>query len=265
MEELLRAMDAAAAIVTYVRAKAMEGIYAGDADRREAHREKMVEIGDVARRAAGRRVTLQDALRVNGIQGRVLTEEAAEELWRQGRLGRLAMECKSGVRAVARLTLLREIRLPGMHATTAASVRDLLLQEERTGREEKEQTGKRSRNTAEGGRQEKQRRREGGCEHAAVCTGSTSAAAAGAGADLHAVAQQVVAMQQQQQERAGQQPQRMRQIVAEMRAEGAEAERERDSSTEERVGAAPSREQHTHAQASSSSADRADATTEENS
>jgi hypothetical protein len=136
---LLDELDGAARIVVAGRGAegaAWRALYGTDEARAAAHREKMVEVEQEATRACGRRVPLHEVLRANGEGERAGQTEDTARWWWDGRLQAVLHACRREARAMARVAIAAEARLPGRQATTALSIRAAVLRGEKRGAQE---------------------------------------------------------------------------------------------------------------------------------
>jgi hypothetical protein len=125
MSGLLEEMDGAQRVVVLGGREegAWRALYGGDGERERAHRAKMVVMGEETTTACGRRVARSELLRANGESARAGEEEDASRWWWDGRLQAVLHVCKKEVRALARIAIAAEARLPGRQATAAVSIR----------------------------------------------------------------------------------------------------------------------------------------------
>ena len=119
-------MDKASRIVVYHRpedAAAMHAIYDGDAARETAHLAKTTDVGWEAWRTTGRICEQRDVMRANGVRGGGTDSGDAEcGWWWDGKLAAIERSCRARARALARVVLATEVRLPGGHATREAAI-----------------------------------------------------------------------------------------------------------------------------------------------
>ena len=138
---LLDELDGAARIVVAGRGEdeeAWRALYGRDGARAETHREKMVEVEREAARACGRRTPLHEVLRANGEDARAGQTEDTARWWWDGRLQAVLHACKQEARAMARVAIATEARLPGRQATAALSIRAAVLRGAKRGVQEEE-------------------------------------------------------------------------------------------------------------------------------
>ena len=138
MRGLLEEMDGAQRVVMLGGTEAEQAwgaMYEGDSERAEAHRAKMVIMGEETARACGRRVARSELLRANGERTGLGEEEDTPRWWWDGRLQAVLRACRREARALARIAIAAEARLPGKQTTTAVSIRATVLRGEKRGAE----------------------------------------------------------------------------------------------------------------------------------
>ena len=126
MRDMLTQFDGAALIVAYngrhFDMRVLHQYYDGDEARWEAHGRKLLDPHDAVSRAAGRRVTLDTVLKLNGMRGKLGAGADAPAMWHTGRHEQLRQYCARDVDALLEVVQRGWVRVPGGGGTTEASV-----------------------------------------------------------------------------------------------------------------------------------------------
>ena len=128
--ELLRTLDTARRIVVYgedMEMEALRALYDGNSARWAAHQQKSTIVRHEAARTIGRQPALREVLRANAESTAEGQAGDATRWWWDGRAQAILDRSRQEVRALARVAMAKEARLPGKHATTALSVRQAIL------------------------------------------------------------------------------------------------------------------------------------------
>ena len=126
MGQLMEWMDDAGVIVAYDTggwAESMREAYGGDAERRQAHLAKMIDVGEHVRTRVGRAVRESTFLRANGQSRHAGTRCYVDWNWGRGRIEVIRDACMRDARALAEVALAHEMRGPDgcrVEAETAA-------------------------------------------------------------------------------------------------------------------------------------------------
>ena len=143
MSALLQWMDEARVIMTYDTERTQQGMYTAygtDDARREAHRGKMVDVGEHVAAHAGRRLRMSTFLRANGRAHNAGAGCDTDALWERGRTGAIRDACMRDVRALAEVALARTMRsMDGASIPAVPSAREAVLE---NGREDERGTGR---------------------------------------------------------------------------------------------------------------------------
>ena len=115
MGQLMEWMDDAGIIVAYDTggwAESMREAYGGDAERRQAHLAKMIDVGEHVRTRVGRAVRESTFLRANGQSRHAGTRCDVDGNWERGRIEVIRDACMRDARALAEVALAHEMRGP---------------------------------------------------------------------------------------------------------------------------------------------------------